>query len=70
MKLEKRWNVEIHYRTNNGTKKEIAQIEELDDLYDLVEKGPNWFCIDNIKIVINPKRDVFPKITLEQAFLD
>jgi hypothetical protein len=54
----KRWIATITYdhgdRTFLGTEREI---DELSELHDLVEHGPNFYSIAKIEIVINPALD-------------
>ncbi|MBB4642323.1 hypothetical protein [Rhizorhapis suberifaciens] len=60
-----RWIATVHYRTENGLVDVQHDIEELEDLQDLVERGPNWDAIDHIHIV---RADgVERKLTVEEA---
>lgn len=47
----RRWMVEITYL--DGRPPQILNIEELEELQEIVEKGPNWNLIDEIKINLN-----------------
>jgi hypothetical protein len=44
-----RWIVVIHYRTNDGLVDVEHTVEELEELSALVERGPNWFTIEQSK---------------------
>jgi hypothetical protein len=48
-----RWHVVAHYRTNNGLLDVHHDIEELAELHDLIEQGPNWYCLVRIEITRN-----------------
>lgn len=60
-----RWLASITYRTAVGPLTVDHGIEELDEIADLVEAGPNWDTIERIEIVkgANPR----PGFTIEQA---
>lgn len=63
-----RWTVTIVYRTNEGSEERIHHVLELDEVADLVEAGPSWMSIEEIKI--NPHVDylrAYPRVTLEEA---
>ena len=45
-----RWMAEIIFR--DGTRRTLA-IEELEDLDEIVEQGPDWNTIDQIVITLN-----------------
>jgi hypothetical protein len=47
----KRWMAEIYYRTDRPTN--VVEFEELVELHDLVEMGPNWNEIERIVVVLN-----------------
>ena len=46
-----RWMAEITYR--NGRKPLIEQFEELYQLHDIVEHGPDWNEIEQIIVTLN-----------------
>lgn len=46
----RRWLAEITYRTESGPNVVPHDLEELDELHDLVERGPHWDTIDMIQI--------------------
>jgi len=47
----KRWMAEITYR--NGAPPLIEQFEELVELHDIVELGPDWNEIEQIMVTLN-----------------
>jgi hypothetical protein len=49
-----RWKAKITYDYAPTVEREI---EELSELHDIVERGPNFHMIEKIEIVINPKID-------------
>ncbi len=46
-----RWMAEITYR--HGREPSIVQFEEIAELHDIVELGPNWNTIEQIVITLN-----------------
>jgi hypothetical protein len=46
-----RWMAEISYLTGRTT--QVMQFEELKELHNLVEYGPDWNEIDQIIVVLN-----------------
>jgi hypothetical protein len=60
-----RWHVAIRYRTDAGTIDIDYDIEELDQLADLVERGPDWNCLIDCVVTLN--RVSTPGLTVEQA---
>jgi hypothetical protein len=62
----KRWHAEIDYRSQaHGTLTVEHDIEELEELHLLVERGPGWNTIKQIRITL--ARVSFPNDTLEAA---
>lgn len=61
-----RWIVTITYRTDAGPADVEHHIEELHDVDAIVERGPDWNTIENIVIVLNPRRRAYMD-TVEQA---
>jgi hypothetical protein len=49
--LSKRWMAEITYR--DGTEPQVVAFEEIADLHDIVERGPNWNAIEQIVVTLN-----------------
>lgn len=42
----KRWSAVVHYRSDSGLVEVPHDIEELAELQDLVERGPDWNAIE------------------------
>lgn len=60
-----RWTAHVFYKTEYGLVDVRHDMEELEELQDLVERGPHWDCIDRIDI-----RRAIPReelMTVEQA---
>lgn len=61
-----RWKATIYYRSDDLGLVDVEHgIEELDELQDIVERGPNWNTID--RIVVTLDRVIHADLTLEQA---
>lgn len=60
-----RWLASITYRTTAGPLTVDHGIEELDEIADLVEAGPDWDTIDRIEIIKGANQR--PGFTIEQA---
>jgi hypothetical protein len=60
-----RWHVAIRYRTDTGIIDIDYDIEELDQLASLVERGPDWNCLVDCVVTLN--RSLIPDLTVEQA---
>jgi hypothetical protein len=63
----KRWMAEITYRTDRET--DVVTFEEVVDLHEIIELGPDWHEIDEILITLNrpglqpePEPDSAPRI--------
>ena len=65
MNEQSRWHATIYYRSETGGVDVDHDIEEIEDLHDIVERGPDWHAID--KIVITLARPVAEPMTIEQA---
>lgn len=51
-----RWKATIYYRSNTTGIVDVEHgIEELEELHDIVERGPDWNTIDRIEIVLDRK---------------
>jgi hypothetical protein len=48
----KRWHVAIKYRTRTIPTQQF-DLEDLFDLHDLIERGPDWNHIRNITVTLN-----------------
>jgi len=51
----KRWTVIAWYWTDAGLIDVETMIDELDELQDLIERGPNWYALDRIEIRLSDK---------------
>jgi hypothetical protein len=61
-----RWCATIYYRGNAGLVDVEHEIEELEELAALVERGPHWDTVDRIEIrLTRPAQDA--GLTVEQA---
>ena len=49
--MSQRWMAKISYRTGRPT--QVIAFEELHDLHEIVERGPNWNEIEHIVITLN-----------------
>ena len=59
-----RWNAIIWYWTERGSTGVEHDIEELEELQALVERGPDWRAIDRIEIRYQRSPD---RLTVEEA---
>jgi hypothetical protein len=62
-----RWIVVATYCAAAGPYEVEFHIEELEDLHVLIERGPHFDCVVEIRIVINPKRVNYPGLTVEKS---
>jgi hypothetical protein len=53
---DSRWIVEIDYRTDHGPVTVDYHIEEFTELAWLVEAGPDWNTILQVRVELNPIR--------------
>lgn len=60
-----RWSATVYYRTENGILDVIHELEEIADLHQRIENGPDWNTIQKIEIIRvgNP----MPNLTVEEA---
>jgi hypothetical protein len=63
--LPLRWHATVYYRTDQGMVEVEHDCEELEELHDLIERGPNWNTIDRIVVVL--ALQVYPGLTIEQS---
>lgn len=61
----KRWKAIIEYRTNAGPVDVEHDIEELDELQELVERGPDWRTM--IRCTVTLAENTEANLTVEQA---
>ncbi len=63
-----RWLVTIVYRSGHLGAIDIEHhVEELAELQEIVERGPDWNCLERIEIRLNPRRVTSPGDTLEKS---
>lgn len=48
----RRWQATAVYRTSAGSLDVTHDIEELDELQNLIERGPDWNALERITIVL------------------
>jgi hypothetical protein len=60
-----RWIATVHYRTSDGLVDVQHDLIEIDELQDLVERGPHWDTIERIGIVRATGCD--RQLTVEEA---
>lgn len=60
-----RWRAVATYRSAAGPVDVTHEIEELDALHDLIERGPDWNAL--IDVLITLARPTYEGITLEEA---
>lgn len=62
---DNRWRAVVTYRSSEAGPVDVEHfIEEIDDLADIVERGPDWNAIERIEITLNRTSTYF---TLEEA---
>ena len=50
---EKRWNVQRTYVVNGVGVTTMEQVEEIEEVHDLIEAGPDWNYLVEVKITLN-----------------
>ena len=60
-----RWDVTIWYRTKNGAIDVVHHVEEIHEVHDLIERGPDWNTIEHIEIRL--ARACEPDLTIEDT---
>lgn len=45
-----RWIVTVTYDTKTGPTNVVYYVEEMKDVHDLIERGPNFYLIDSVVI--------------------
>lgn len=60
-----RWKVTLIYRSECGPVDVTHEVEELSEIEDLVERGPDWNTLIRGSFVLNPARTTAPGKTLE-----
>lgn len=59
----KRWRIVAVYASEHGDIDVEHFVEELEDLQEIVEAGPNWYALKHIAVFLNVPDD--QRITLE-----
>ena len=62
-----RWIVTITYRVATGTTEVEHHVEELDDIAEIIERGPDWNSVVEGKFRLNPARSTHAGLTVEGA---
>jgi hypothetical protein len=62
-----RWLAVVTYRSESGPIHVDHRLEELEELHELIERGPDWNTIEEIVLRLNPRRAVYPSDTVEKA---
>ncbi len=65
IETEKRWRVICRYYTDAGEIDVEHWVEELDDVAELIERGPNWYALKGIVITHNRRPE--ETMTIESA---
>lgn len=50
-----RWSGIITYLTNNGPLSAEYSFDEIEDLHDIVERGPNFYTIESIVVKLKDR---------------
>ncbi len=64
----KRWKAVVTYFSESGDVDVEHFLEELADIHEVVERGPNWYAIKDIVITLNVSEA--ERITLEHEDAD
>lgn len=63
----KRWKVIAVYRSENGPVDVEHFVEELEDIQEIIERGPDWNCLTSLSITLNRRFPQYENLTVEQA---
>lgn len=66
MNNKPRWRVIITYRHVLGPVSVTYDVEELSELHDIVERGPDWNSIEKIEVTL--RRVTIPGLTIANAW--
>ncbi len=61
-----RWTAKITYLHDDGPHDRLFAFDELYELQDIVECGPDFYSIESIVVIINTNEHC-PKVTVEGA---
>lgn len=64
--LDKRWRALLVYNTDQGPQVRDVYFEEIEELHDIVEEGPDFHTLINITVVQNSPVTK----TIEQSLLE
>lgn len=64
-RLPVRWVATCYYRTTDGLLDVDHGFQELFELHDIIERGPDWHTLDRIEVRM--RRNDTPDLTIEQA---
>ena len=59
-----RWVARITYRRDTGNEVRVVSFEELFELHDIIERGPDFYAIESIVITSSGRE---PLTTIEMA---
>lgn len=59
----KRWIATAYYRTDAGIIDVEHDVEELEELQAIIERGPDWHTLDRIEIKLRTNK--MPDLTIE-----
>ena len=62
-----RWRAKITYRSERGPIDVHHTFEEIEDLHDIIERGPHWDAIISCKITLNVSDEDARSLTIEEA---
>lgn len=66
--MDARWKVTLVYRSENGPVDVEHDVEELDEIADLIEAGPDWNALIEGRFTLNRRHEA-ENYTVEQAAL-
>ena len=61
-----RWTAKITYLHDDGPRDRLFTFDELYELQEIVECGPDFYSIESIVVLINTDEHC-PKVTVEEA---
>lgn len=53
-----RWIANITFRTEAGPVTDTQFFEEMEELHNIIEEGPNFYAIESVTLTINPLRRI------------
>lgn len=66
IEMTPRWQATVFYRTDAGINPVDHVFEEISDLDELIERGPDWNTIAKIEIILLRSSSDYP-LTIEEA---